>query len=1042
METIDQTKNNNSELENKNELTDSGSQKYWLSLDQWRNDPEFKKAAENEFLSSPLSEGVGKEDSEAGGWARREFLKIMGASMALSTVGCLRRPVQKIVPYVNRPEELVLGLPNYYSSSFSDGNEGFGLIVKTREGRPIKVEGLPENPSNKGGLSARAHAHVLNLYDPERLTSAMEKAGDSHKAIEWEKLDSKVVAQLRKGKVAVLRSSSHSQTEESLFDQFAKTFGAQNFTYDGADYGGITAAQKALYGKSVMPRYRLDKADYILSVGADFLGAYITPTDYNRQFANRRKLNQKMNKLVVLEGLMSLTGANADERHQVRTSGYAHQLLAILNEIIGVKGRSPYGRDKKLREQLGAYASQDSFVKEIAQSLWDNRGQSLVLAGGVHGAQDTNLQIIAQFLNHILGNDGRTIDTKHAAKNSFNGSLSELSRLKEKMMSGSVKTLIIHDLNPVYLLPKSFGFAEALKKVNTVIYTGDRADETGSIANIIAPTHHAMENWGDAEYINGVYSVQQPTIRPLYKTRGFQDSLLTWASSAGNGELSNYSTWYEYLKAYWKNHQYAKNRGVSFGRKDFEDFWLELLQIGVFDTSKGLNRNNATRNMSDSAFKRVLSNTPAKSTEVPFELELYYTSGLREGTLANVSWLQEFPDPVTKVCWDNYVTVSPKTAHDMHLEEGDYVNLSASGESMKVPVHVQPGQHPNMLGIALGYGHTLAGKVADGKGVKASDFAIYKDDGMKYAGFSATVARSEGSKTLANMQGHHSMEGRQIVVEATLEQFKKDPAANIHKHKIFSLWGKHDYPGIKWGMSIDLNSCTGCGSCMIACQAENNIPVVGEKYITEGRIMHWIRVDRYYTGTPEDPAAVHMPVTCQHCDNAPCETVCPVAATTHNEEGINEMTYNRCVGTRYCANNCPYKVRRFNWFDNTGVEKPLNKAMNPEVTVRDRGVMEKCTFCSSRIEQKKMQAKNEGRELKDGEVQTACQQSCPTKAISFGNTNDKNSEVSQSNKEKRSYKLLEELNAAPAIKYLTKVRNTDVIKGASTEGHGSSKGGH
>ncbi|MBT4760796.1 MAG: TAT-variant-translocated molybdopterin oxidoreductase [Bdellovibrionaceae bacterium] len=1033
MERIDQTQKDSNKMSTQDEV---GSNKYWLSLEQWRNDPEFKKAAEDEFMTSPLS-----EDKNQGGWARREFLKLMGASMALTTFGCIRRPVQKIIPYVNRPEEIIPGFANYYSSSFVDGNEGFGLVVKTREGRPIKVEGLANHPANQGGLSARAHAHVLNLYDPDRATGPMVKKGNDFIEKKWDVLDDEIVAQLRKGKVAVLKSSSLSDTEDSLMDQFSKTFGAQIYSYDGADYSGITEAQQAAYGNKVMPRYRLEDADYILSLGADILGTYITPTDYNRQYAVRRKLNQSMNKLVVFEGLLSLTGSNADERHQVRPSEYKNVLLGLLHEIIVVGGNSSYARDEKVKKSLEAYANSSDTVKAVAHELWANKGKSLVLVGGVHAAQDKNLQIVAQFLNEVLGNDGKTIDAKNAPLKGFTGSVSQLAALKTKIENDNVTTLIIHGINPAYSVPKSFNFVDLLSKVESVIYTGDRVDETGALSSVLAPANHAMEDWGDAELISGVHSIQQPTIRPLYDTRGFQDSILTWATKAGNGELSNYSTWYEYLRAYWQNHQYAKNRGFGIAKGDFEEFWQGLLQEGVFVTSKtNLKSTSGSRAFNTTALTTAVSDLSSESISGSYELELYHTSGLREGTLANVSWLQEFPDPVTKICWDNYVTVSMKTAHDMHLEEGDFMKVTVGGESLTVPVHIQPGQEPHVLGLALGYGRTKAGKVANGVGVKASDLATFSNGKFNFAGLGAELAQVEGSTKLANMQGHHSMEGRQIVVEATLDQFKENPAANIHKHKIFSMWSEHKYAGHKWGMAIDLNSCTGCAACMIACQAENNITVVGKQYVTEGRIMHWIRLDRYYTGSPNDPGVVHMPVNCQHCENAPCESVCPVAATTHDDEGLNDMTYNRCVGTRYCANNCPYKVRRFNWFDYTGVEKPLNMAYNPEVTVRARGVMEKCTLCNNRIKQEKHLATNEGRILKDGDIQTACEQSCPTKAITFGDMNDKNSRVSIAKAEKRNYKLLEELNAVPSVSYLTKVRNTKNLKGHSGADHG--QGGH
>jgi molybdopterin-containing oxidoreductase family iron-sulfur binding subunit len=406
------------------------------------------------------------------------------------------------------------------------------------------------------------------------------------------------------------------------------------------------------------------------------------------------------------------------------------------------------------------------------------------------------------------------------------------------------------------------------------------------------------------------------------------------------------------------------------------------------------------------------------------------TVGLADGSLSNVSWLQEFPDPVTKICWDNYVCISPKDAKKEGLSEGDTVQLSAADRSVSVPVHIQPGQADGVLGLAVGYGRSRMGKIADGVGVNAYTFSVYKEGQTIYAGLPAKIEKLATKASLACTQGHHSMEGREIVIEATLAQYQKNPSANVHREKIKSIWSEYTYPNHKWGMVIDLNSCTGCSACLVACQSENNVPVVGKRYVLRGREMHWIRVDRYYTGEPSDPQAVFQPLTCQHCDNAPCETVCPVLATVHSDEGTNDMIYNRCVGTRYCSNNCPYKVRRFNWFNYVKtIEKPLHNQLNPEVTVRARGVMEKCTFCTHRIKEAKNKARNEDRELRDGDVRTACQETCPADAITFGDLKDKNSAVSRLFDSERNYSLLGELNTKPAVHYLTKIRNTQALKG-------------
>lgn len=1010
----------------KKEIKDmeSKSPKQWLSLEQWRQDPEFTKMAENEFLSSPLAEG-GQVTKESG-FARREFLKLSGAMMALTSFGCVRRPAQKIVPYADRPEEIIPGKNTYYTSSYVDGNEGFGLVVTTREGRPIKAEGNPAHPVNQGKMSARAHAHILDLYDPDRLSGG--KKGSS--AVKLEDLDKEVKAAVAAGGVAVLTGSVVSPARMKLMKDFEKATGAKTYTWDPTSQESVRLAQKECYGDAVFPRYRYDKADYILAVGSDFMGTEGNPTEAQRQFSKRRNPGADMSKLVSFESILTLTGMNADERYRVRPSQLIDVVLGVLHHAI--KG-SRYANDNAVKAVLQGYGAVDErlgltagTIEKVAQALMAAKGKSLVVAGE-QARNSMDLQIAVNFLNSVLDNDGKTVDAARSPQQGFQGRTAHLTALIEDINAGRIKTLIINGVNPVYSAPKSLGFAEALKKVGISVYVGRRADETGSASTFTAAESHAMEAWGDAEIQKGIYSVQQPTIRPLGESRSFEEHLMAWSKEGA----FKVASWYDYLRDYWKNSIQSRNR-VGIAKQDFEDFWLSLLEEGVFD-SLGSKRENTSsgRRFNTSALKSIQKT----ATSSEYELVVYQKGGLRDGALANVAWLQELPDPVTKVVWDNYLMVSLKTAHKMGLETGSMATLKVGGETVKVPVLIQPGLQDNTVGLAVGYGRTAAGTVADGIGINA--FPMLSVEGGRTGWVQdASFSKASGSYRLANPQGHHSMEGRQIVVEATNDQFMKDPEAGIHRHKIISLWDKHEYNGIKWGMNIDLNKCTGCSACVVACQSENNIYNVGKQYVIEGRIMHWIRIDRYYAGEPDNPEALFMPVTCMHCDNAPCETVCPVAATVHSDEGLNDMVYNRCVGTRYCANNCPYKVRRFNWFDYVkDVKSPQHLAMNPEVSVRERGVMEKCSFCTHRIKDAKHTAKVEGRELQDGEMVTACQQSCPTEAITFGDVNDPNSEVSKAMGEKRTYALLEEFNAAPALKYRTKIRNAETIF-SSNQGHG------
>lgn len=992
----------NNMTEDKNENTGSkGSSKYWLTLDQWRKDPQFQKMAEQEFVSSPMSLG---SDSE-GGWARREFMKLMGASMALTSFGCVRRPVEKIVPYVKRPVDIVEGIANYYSSSWTDGSEAFGLIVKTREGRPIKVEGNPEHPLNKGGMSARAHAHILSLYDPDRLSGPTrnllneKRSNRDTVATTLAKADEAIIAQLKKGNVAILSSSIISPSVRNAVNDFKAAFGARHYVWEPVGAEIMAKGQEISYGKAIVPHFRFDKAKYIVSVDADFLGTYIAPVENMRAFSQGRKPNEEMNKLVAFESLLTLTGANADFRVRIRPSQAADVLMGLLHAIKPDSNTSKYA---DVAAEIGIPAE---VFAEIAKDLAANRGQSIVIAG-----EDLRAQIAANMLNSALGNDGVTID--HAGGyNGFQGSIDDLKALVQDVKDKKIKTLIIHNVNPAYSAPAAVGVVDAIRGVEMAIYTGSHQDETAQSCEFLVPDHHPMESWGDSEGRPGSYTIQQPTIQPMGATRAFGESLLVWIK--GTGKSVKAENWYDYVR------QTAATRGASG-----DDGWNSLLQAGI--TALGGGAGGGSRSVSGAATSMMARDLKPRSD---YELVLYPTVGLRDGTLANVPWLQEFPDPVTKICWDNYLTVSPKLADEKGLAQGQVVNLKVGDKTLAVPVHIQPGQHDQALGLAVGYGRKAGGRVANNVGVNAYELAAFDGKQIITRGLAASFTKTMTNIPLANVAGHNSMEGRQIVVEATLADYKKDPNAGIHRHKIFSAWSGHKYEGYKWAMSIDLNSCTGCSACMIACQSENNIHVVGKKHVLNGREMHWIRVDRYYVGDPSNPDTVFQPLPCMHCDNAPCETVCPVLATVHSDEGTNDMIYNRCVGTRYCSNNCPYKVRRFNWFNYIKeIPSPQHLALNPDVTVRSRGVMEKCSFCKHKIQSARSKAKIEGRKIRDGEVVTACQASCPTGAIVFGDMNDPASRVSKAFKEARTYQLLEELNTQPAVRYQAKIRNTAALK--------------
>ncbi|MEK2645115.1 TAT-variant-translocated molybdopterin oxidoreductase [Bdellovibrio sp. BCCA] len=1017
--------------------------KYWLSLEQWKNDPEFMKLAETEFQSSPLR----AQDDESG-WARREFLKLMGASIALASAGCIRRPVQKIVPYNKQPEEVTLGVANYYSSAYFEGSEGLGVLVKTREGRPIKIEANPGHPFSISGLNIRSQASLLKMYDPERLKGPQrnlfnEKRSNSQVVdVKWEELDKKVVEQLKKGDVVVLTGAIASPATRAVIGDFAQGFKAKHVVWEAFANEEVREGQKASYGDDVVPAYRFDKAKMIVSIDADFLGTWISPTAFTNQFVNGRKDIKNMNRLVSFDSNYSLTGANADIRMKIKPSQQLDVVMGLLHEIIVKKGASSYAGNANVKAALAPFADtakklgvEPELFAKVAADLLANKGESLVVAGGIQTLTEKSkeLQVAVNFLNTILDNDGKTVDHKNGNV-ALKASYEDMAALIKDMAAGKVKTLVVHGVNPAFVLPAEMGFADAIKKVQMVIYTGDRIDETGVYADYITPDNHALESWNDAELANGVYTICQPAIRPMYDTRSFQLSLMTWAFMANMGpqRLRDYETFYDYLRVFWKSDIQPK---VGKG-KDFEDFWQETLQKGY---AGSLSTGSSARSFKVDAFTSI---KPAAASE-GFELVLYPTSHMGDGSLNNVSWLHELPDPITKAVWDNYISVSLATAEKHGLRQNNVVELTVGDKKIELPILIQPGLHDDVLAIAVGFGRTRVGKVGNGIGKNAFALATAKDGKVVFAGQKAEFKKLSKKYEIAITQGHHSMEGRNIVAEATLKDYNKKKDAGIHRHHTWSIWSGHEYSGHKWGMAVDLHTCTGCSSCVVACQSENNIPVVGKQYVIEGREMHWIRIDRYYTGNPADAEAVFQPVMCQHCDNAPCETVCPVLATVHSDEGLNDMVYNRCVGTRYCANNCPYKVRRFNWFNYAKqIEKPLHMALNPSVGVRTRGVMEKCTFCVQRIQDAKTVARNEKRQLKDGDVKTACQTACPAGGIVFGDLNDPNSEVAKIFKtEERSYALLEEWHAKPSVRYLSKIRNNDKESTGDHNGHGTAKQG-
>ena len=995
--------------------------KFWMTVDQAANPSEFEKNLPGEFASTPIREGMENE-----GLDRRDFMKIMGASALMASLaGCTRRPVQKIVPYVTNPEEIIPGQPNFYASA--DPASGYGLVIKTREGRPIKVDGNADHPLNKGAIETRAQASIHDLYDPDRLRAP--RVGGSETT--WEELDNAVRKAMSGGSTWLLTGSVLSPTLKSVIQKS----GLRHVQLDTVPMDDVLDGQAQCYGSRVFPRFRFDRADYVLSLGADFLGTWGSVPEYTKQFSSKRRLEGKgsaMSKLVVIEPVMTVTGQNADERFTAHPSDMLTIALAIAAEVAKLGGRTIEELNGFSAESVAPKAGLSAeTIKQIAHDLSRARGKGLVVARdpGVHGPA---LQGVANFLNSMLDNEGETVDGSGSQQ--FQGSHADFERLLNAIRTKDVKTLIVSGVNPVYHFADSMKVKEALGAVPNLVYLGTYADETAEVAKYVGAASHPFEAWGDVSAVKGVYSIQQPTIRPLWSTRSLLECLLAWTGDAKNPAEAAHKAVLDTAK------------GFHSGGKSFQDWVDDLLMSGIH--GDGESRSGA-RNFQIGGLRAAVAaarTSGNKGGEGEFTLVLTPSVALGDGSQANNAILQELPDPVSKLTWGSYLAVSPSTAQKQGWKDGDYVKVENTGNSVELPVYRQPGLRDGVAHAHIGYGRRFNGRIGNKVGVSFVNFTGSSLTGTRpsFVVTGVRVSKAGRSERLPASQTHMSTEGRHIVFDTTLEEFRKNPASGIVKEFPEgqlppSIWSGFEYKGYKWGMSIDMSTCTGCSACVVACSVENNVPAVGKSEVQKNREMHWIRIDRYYSGDMANPETIQQPMLCQHCDNAPCETVCPVVATTHSDDGLNQMTYNRCVGTKYCSNNCPYKVRRFNWYNNNGdmngtLEHPLPLSKNPEVTLRSRGVMEKCTFCTQRIEAGKSAAKDKGRPIQDGEVRTACQEACPADAIVFGNMNDPNSSVAKAKASKRGFLSLEELNARPNVTYLSKVRNR--APDAKSGGHG------
>jgi molybdopterin-containing oxidoreductase family iron-sulfur binding subunit len=1030
--------------------------KHWQSFGELNNSEAYKQSLQNEFREELPFEGDDKGFLETKA-PRRDFLKYLGFSTAAAALaaGC-ETPVKKAIPFANKPEDIVPGVANYYATTYVQDGDAISILAKVRDGRPIKVEGNTLSPITQGGTTAIVQASVLDLYDGARLRFPKIDT----KEATFEAIDKEIGDNL-KGNIVLLTSTINSPSGLEVIKQFlAKYPGSKQVVYDAVSYSGILLANKASYGKQVIPSYKFDNAKVIVSLGADFLGTWLNPVEFSAQYTKGKKIDEKkpdMSKHIHFETVASLTGSNADERYLHKPSETGAIALALLNAI---NGQAVSVSNAKLK----------AGIEKAAKELNENKGAALV----VSGSNDVNVQIIVNAINEAVQSNGKTIDWS-AINNVRQGIDGDFAALVDDLNAGKVDSLIVYGANPAYSWFEADKFVSGLKKVKATISLSPKEDETTALCKYKVPAHHYLESWGDAEPKSGNISFVQPTINPLFKTRQWEDSLLKWS-----GATTDYSS---FVKTYWVS---------KFGT---EDAWEIKLRDGV----ASLTVSNAAPAYSAAAATAATSAISSAKKGGKYELQLYQKVGIGAGQGSANPWLLELPDPVTRATWDNYVIVSPAFAKEVlkiDLQNNGQadayevktpkkvVEVKANGKSVKLPVLIIPGTEANTIGIALGYGRikSLGRAVVDHEeqmvGKNVYPFASLSNGAVNFENTNVEIVLTNETYKVALTQTHNIYDTAQgnrteVMKELSLADFKKDPDeilkereeelkpyGGLEKYeKDGTIYPYYEKPGIKWGMSVDLNSCTGCAACVVACHAENNVPVVGKSQVLLYHDMHWLRIDRYYSGDTENPKVVFQPLMCQHCDNAPCENVCPVAATNHSSEGLNQMAYNRCIGTRYCANNCPYKVRRFNWLDYTGADSfPDNQkslvgdgylddvvlmmnddltrmVLNPDVTVRSRGVIEKCSFCVQRLQEGKLKAKKESRTLNTGEetadnkpdVQVACQQACASGCITFGNVNDPESAVSKARKQNplRTFYSLEQLHVMPNVNYLAKVRNIE-----------------
>lgn len=992
------------------QLAGPGKGQYWRSLEDAGQTAEFRAGLDAEF-GAPVPAGLD-------GVSRRDFLRLMGASMALAgVVGCTRQPIEAIVPYVKQPEEVVPGQPLFCATAHERDGFATGLLVESHEGHPTKIEGNPEHPASRGTTSIFDQAAILDLYDPERAQTVTQAGGISTWGAFLSAISSALQAQ-QSGQGAGLRVLTGTVTSPTLAAQLeallAKFPKAQWHQFQPISRDNVRESARLAFGEIVEAHYHFETAKVVLSLDADFLFTHPDRLRLAREFVDARRLSagqQDMNRLYVAESTPTITGTMADHRLPL-LSGDVENVAREIARRVGAEATAP-----------GTALAGDvaGWVDLVAADLRLNQGAGIVIAGE---RQPPAVHALAHRMNHALGNAGKTVTYSASVEARPVLQLGSFRQLAGEMEAGQVEILVILGGNPVFAAPADLSFAEHLAKVKMVVHLGEDFNETSTHAHWHIPQTHFLETWSDSRAFDGTTSIVQPLIQPLYESHSAHEVLEAMLQQPVRGS-------YEIVREHWQR------RNIW---PDFEASWRKALHDGLIANTALPHKEVRPVAHSSETLASDPSDLSAAGHSLPghasgLEITFHPDPCVWDGRYANNGWLQELAAPISKLTWDNAALVSPALAQSRQLANGDLVELRFSGHTVRAPIWIMPGQAENSVAVQLGRGRTHAGRVGAGAGFNA--YLLRTAEAQWFSG-GLEIVRTGGKYPLSTTQNNHTVTGRDILFTGTLPQYRTNPAfahamaaeeGAVEPKKGDTLYNakEHEYDGYRWGMAIDLNACIGCNACVIACQSENNIPVVGKEQIGLGRDMAWIRIDSYFRGGLDNPEVSHMPVPCMQCENAPCELVCPVAATVHDHEGLNVQVYNRCVGTRYCSNNCPYKVRRFNFLQYADYHTPALKPMrNPNVTVRWRGVMEKCTYCVQRISAARIDAKKRDGKIGDGQVLTACQQACPTQAIVFGDLSDPASRVSRMKAQPLNYAMLGVLNTRPRTTYLAKVRNPNL----------------